>query len=558
MEKIGRYEIEHEIGRGAMGIVYRALDPVIGRRVAVKTIRMDQLGHSANTRAVRERLFREAQSAGILSHPNIVTIYDIAEDQDNAYIFMEYVEGTTLDSLARGMPRRELIAILEQAAEALDYAHARGIVHRDIKPGNLMLSGTTLKVTDFGVARLRHRDSTQSGTLLGTPSYMSPEQVAGAEVTGAADQYSLGVVAYEFLAGVKPFENDNLANLLYRITQQEAPPVPWLPEATNQVFRRVLAKRPTDRFSSCQEFIAALASSLGESIAVATPHRESAGDEPTVANIPAIGTAVDLPPPVPRQPPPSNHTAKWIFGILLGITAFAATLWYFLFLPAAPPPPGGNTPVAANNNANDPNKPSPVGNASGSPASAGPTTERPVEKEPTPADSSSPGDTAAKPPDAKPVETRPQDPSPASRTAAGAYSIGFTSHPDGAEILIDDGSQDRCPRTPCTLEIPSGVHRVTARLEGFAEFNRNIRVPEDSRIFLELEKPIGTLVINSNPAGANLRLNGRDLTEKTPALLKLPAGRYKLEVVKEGLPVQMQDVVVRNGVTQTLTVNWNQ
>lgn len=562
MEKIGRYQVEHEIGRGAMGVVYRAFDPAIGRRVAVKALRMDQLGDGSNVAAMRDRVFREAQSAGILSHPNIVTIYDIAEEGGAAYIFMEYVEGATLDSFARGMPRRELIGILEQAAEALDYAHSKGIVHRDVKPANLMLSGTTLKVTDFGVARLRHRDSTQSGTLLGTPSYMSPEQVAGAEVTGAADQYALGVVAYEFLAGVKPFENDNLANLLYRITQQEPPPVSWLPAGTNAVLQRVLAKRPGDRYTSCQEFVAALAESLGEGIAVATPVREASGDEPTVAAVgvpvvavepvaPVAAPAIVLPPPAVRAEPPARSQQGLIWGIVASVVLMMGGLWYWFFYPAAPPPANGTTPGVASNPAIEAGKPSAALGGEGNAPSALPSlpTERTVEKE---GEQKPVATTSVEP---KPVETKPQQPrNPAEDERV--HTISFTSNPDGAEILINDGNQDRCPKTPCSLDLPAGSYKVTGRLEGYEEFTRNLRVPDASRVFVEFDKAVGTLAVNSNPSGANLRLNGKELPNKTPALLKLPAGRYKLEVVKEGLPVQERDVSVRNGVLQTLTVTW--
>ena len=524
MEKIGRYQIEHELGRGAMGVVYRAFDPAIGRRIAIKTIRLDELGDPQARATLRERLMREAQSAGILSHPNIVTIYDISEDAANAYIFMEYVQGTTLDSFARGMPVADLLAILEQTAAALDYAHSKGIVHRDVKPANLMLSGTLLKVTDFGVARLRHRDSTQSGALLGTPTYMSPEQISGADVGGAADQYALAIVAYEFLAGTKPFENDNLANLLFRITRELPPLIPRHSAIANTVLQKALAKDPAARYPDCQSFVDALEHALGARPAQITPPRQLSGDEPTIA-VQASPQQI-VPPPLDLPPAPSASRWRPIAGVLLGALAVIAVLWFsFGRHPAAPPAQQAQTPPVENP------KPSPVGEK--------------VEAEPVPA------------PPATKAQTDPNAATP-EPSAPLVRSVAFTSSPEGADILIDNGAQDRCPKTPCTLELPAGAHQVAGRLAGFPDISRTLKVPEQLRMHLEFESAGGTLSIISNPGGATIRIDGKDTGQKTPAMLKLAPGKYTLEVVKDGLPAQSQEVSVRNGVVQTLTVNWNQ
>jgi serine/threonine protein kinase len=535
MHKIGRYQVEHELGRGAMGIVYRAFDPAIGRRIAIKTIRLDELGDDKSRADLRERLLREAQSAGILSHPNIVTIYDVSEDAQNAYIYMEFVEGATLDSFARGLPVQELLSILEQTAEALDYAHGRGIVHRDIKPGNLMLSGRQVKVTDFGIARLLHRDSTQSGTLLGTPSYMSPEQVAGAEVTGATDQYALGVIAYEFLAGVKPFDNDNLANLLYRITQMPVPPVSALNAATNQVLARALSKNPAHRYPTCSEFAAALEHALGLQPPKFTPQRESSGDEPTIvdgATIPTAPVAVNLP---PLQLPPAPKPTFWkpLVGTLFGASVLIGILWFSFGRRQAPPV----TPPAVEQ-ASGEVKPSPMG-----------------DKVPTPAETSAvPQATQAA---ASPLEIQPVPKTEEKSQTLASHAVEFVSAPPGAEVLINNGEQDRCPRTPCTLDLPEGEFQATVRLAGFEDTRRSLRVPMQNRLSVDFEKPQGTIIVNSNPNGAIVKIDGRDSGQKTPAMLKLAPGKYTLEVVKEGLPAQTQEVTVRNGVIQTLAIQWN-
>ncbi len=267
MEQIGRYQIVGELGRGAMGIVYRALDPAIGRTIAIKSIRLNDLTGDAERERLRERLFREAQSAGMLSHPGIVTIYDIAEENGMAYIFMEFVNGPPLEKmlLAAQTPDKEtLLTIFRQTAAALDYAHKKGIVHRDVKPANIMIhEDGAAKVTDFGVAKIVSQQMTVAGTMMGTPSYMSPEQIQGGEITGRTDQFSMGVMAYEILTGEKPFTADYLPTLLYRIVRED--PVP--PQRLNKtlssqieaVLRKSLAKRAADRFETCTDFIAALA-----------------------------------------------------------------------------------------------------------------------------------------------------------------------------------------------------------------------------------------------------------------------------------------------------------
>src|SRR5579864_2487742 len=221
MDKIGRYQVLAEIGRGAMGVVYRAQDPAIGRVIAIKTIRLSDLTEEAERERLRDRLFREAQSAGILSHPGIVTIYDIAEENGLAYIFMEFVNGPPLEKLllAAQTPDKEtLLGIFRQVAAALDYAHKKGIVHRDIKPANIMIhEDGTAKVTDFGVAKIVSQQMTVAGTMMGTPSYMSPEQIQGGAVAGSADQFALAVIAYEVLTGEKPFAADYMPTLLFKI-----------------------------------------------------------------------------------------------------------------------------------------------------------------------------------------------------------------------------------------------------------------------------------------------------------------------------------------------------
>src|SRR4030095_15115327 len=263
MDRIGRYRIVRELGRGAKGGVYPAMDPHIGRPVAIKTIELNTLRKPEEQERLRERLFREARSAGILSHPGIVTIYDVDQQGDLAYIAMEYVDGPTLDHLLSGdqpLEAQKVLSYLAQTAVALDYAHQKGIVHRDIKPANIMIaSGGATKITDFGIAKITASDQfTMTGTIVGTPHYMSPEQVRGRAVDGASDQFSLGVMAFEMLTGEKPYTGENLTTVAYKIVSEEPVPPhrlnPTLAGSIDAVLRRALSKKPDSRFRTCQEF----------------------------------------------------------------------------------------------------------------------------------------------------------------------------------------------------------------------------------------------------------------------------------------------------------------
>ena len=261
MQKIGRYEIVTELGRGAMGVVYSAMDPLIGRRVAIKTIRLDTMEAAENREELTRRLFREAQSAGVLSHPGIITIHDVGEQGNEAYIVMEFVDGRNLeDVLASGVPQHSgtLLSILRQSASALDYAHGKGIIHRDIKPANIMLCHDGVaKIADFGVAKPAASASmTQAGLVLGTPSYMSPEQAQGQAVDGRSDQFSLAVVAYRMLTGELPFQGATLTAILTKILLEEPQyDSSGLHPYLQIIFKRALAKNPQSRFPNCMNLV---------------------------------------------------------------------------------------------------------------------------------------------------------------------------------------------------------------------------------------------------------------------------------------------------------------
>ncbi len=267
MDQIGRYEILAELGRGAMGVVYKARDPKIGRTIAIKTIKLADKAAESETDKLRERLFREAQSAGRLSHSGIVTIYDVDEEAGLAYITMEFVEGKTLETRIDSAPIHDfgfISDLLSQTAAALDYAHSKEIVHRDIKPANIMVTPDGgIKITDFGIARISSSKLTQTGTVMGTPSYMSPEQVRSDPTDGRSDQFSLAVICYELVTGQKPFTGESLTSVMFKIVSQEATAPsemnPRISEELDAVILRALSKDALERYPSCREFAEAAA-----------------------------------------------------------------------------------------------------------------------------------------------------------------------------------------------------------------------------------------------------------------------------------------------------------
>jgi len=266
-QRLGRYVIEKRIGRGAMGAVYLAKDPRINRPVALKVIPIEKEFEDEELKEARLRFYREAESAGRLAHPNIITVFDAGEDKGLAYIAMEYVPGIPLkkftDPKKLLAPKRAL-ELCASTAEALDYAHNQGVIHRDIKPANLMYNPKegSLKITDFGVARMTDNNSTKTGIVLGTPMYMAPEQLSAEELTGHSDLFSLGVTLYELLAGEVPFKATNIAVLMTKITTEDPAAISkrraGIPPSIDAVLAKALAKRPQDRFSCGAEMAIAL------------------------------------------------------------------------------------------------------------------------------------------------------------------------------------------------------------------------------------------------------------------------------------------------------------
>jgi serine/threonine protein kinase len=308
IERLGRYQIDSEIGQGAMGTVYKARDPLLGRIVAIKTISLhlpkDEVAE------YEARFYQEAKAAGQLSHANIVTIYDIGKSDDLAYMAMEYLDGQELrQMLAAGaaIPIGRALDIGAQVADGLYYAHDRQVVHRDIKPANIMvLENGLIKITDFGIARMRNNEvKTMTGMILGSPKYMSPEQVAGKRTDHRSDIFSIGVVVYEMLTGASPFIADNIHGIMYQ-TLNFSPPAPKilnpdLPQVANYIIAKVLAKNLDDRYQSAKD----LANDLRQAHAEITG---SVAQAALVASLPGEPRPF-LPPPGPLTRQEDQDTA---------------------------------------------------------------------------------------------------------------------------------------------------------------------------------------------------------------------------------------------------------
>ncbi|MCK5237636.1 MAG: CHASE2 domain-containing protein [Deltaproteobacteria bacterium] len=262
---LGRYEVIRELGRGAMGVVYLGKDPKINRQVAIKTVNFDEVDEKMIT-PLKERFFREAESAGTLNHPNILTIFDVGEDGNLAYIAMELIDGKDLEDWTtqdRLLKPKDALLVVAKVADALEFAHTHGIIHRDIKPANIMVTKKSeIKVTDFGIAKIQDTSHTKTGTIMGTPSYMSPEQVAGDHVDGRTDIFSLGVVLFELMSGAKPFHGESIANIMYNITNKPHPLLKekreGLPEFAQALIDKALSKNPDERFQKAGEFAGAI------------------------------------------------------------------------------------------------------------------------------------------------------------------------------------------------------------------------------------------------------------------------------------------------------------
>jgi len=406
-----RYQIKREIGKGAMGVVYQAYDPQIDRLIALKVLRPDRVTNEDFV----SRFFKEAKAIGRLSHPNIVTVYDVGQDQGTVFIAMEFLEGKPLHKVIQeAKPDIETIVDFGiQVACALDYAHQRGIIHRDIKPGNIIVQpDNKLKLTDFGIARIEDSTATQQtrvGEILGSPAYMSPEQVMGRPVDGRSDLYSLGIVLYEMCSGKRPFQGDNLAVIFRAITQDtptELPTIdPAIPQALSQAIMKCLSKQPEERFQTGNQLADALKTCLKKSTAAPPEQKPSEQKSPKSSST--------------LSEPKSSKGKRPLLLIVFTLVSILAVIIYFsVRVPNKVQPPA--PPVVKEQKTLTP---------------APPAVEEPIVK---------------------------------------AF-LKVESTPVGAQIFVDGTLQGK---TPVRLELLPGKHEVKLTLPNYYDWEAQVQLPE--------------------------------------------------------------------------------
>jgi serine/threonine-protein kinase len=544
LEKIGRYEIVGQLGTGAMGVVYKAMDPMIGRTVALKTVRLD--AHGAETSELLQRFRNEARMAGVLNHPNIVSIHDADEINGLFYMAMEYIEGKTLRQLLseeRVLPMEQVLELSRQIAAGLDAASREQVVHRDIKPANIMiLANGSLKIMDFGIAKAVAGVTTSKGAVLGTPSYMSPEQIRGQFLDGRSDLFSFGVILYEMVTGARPFAGDNIGVILKKIVHEEPIPPresnPAIHPGLERVLLKALAKSPEQRFQRGAELVHALENyesfeTESRSTTVPASATESATTASTTAAAPqqssdgteAVG-APAMSATATRKP-----VAVFKFTSLLAVVAgFLAVIVLVLgavvYLKYKQTNRTGEeqSQAQARRSETAEKAPSPL-----LPQTAAPPAPLPS---PTPLADGSPDEAISS----------SNEPAPAA-TSLGELVV--STDPDGAEVKIDGKGQSW--RTPFTASgVSLGPHTLTFNKNGYAAETRVIEVHADQRAFLRVS--MNLLIptsIGSDPAGAAIVIDGKVVSQVTPAQVMLSRGAHNITLRKTGFQEAVANIDVR-------------
>jgi serine/threonine protein kinase len=592
--KTGRYQLLEELGRGAMGVVYKAFDPLIGRTVAVKAMRLSAAGTGMRHAELLNRFQTETRAAGLLTHPNIVVVYDAGEDEGVFYITMEYVEGRSLQDRIdqkQVFPLPRILGIMEQACSAIGYAHQHSVVHRDIKPANIMLTGDdVVKVTDFGTAKILQLGTTQSGQIIGTPSYMSPEQVKGKLVDGRSDIFSLGVILYELVTGEKPFPGQNVTTVIYKIVNTD--PIPpreldtSVPPGLNYIITKALTKDANSRFSTCEEFLEALRNyqdlGAGGEPTVVIPKfvpppvishparaREDVVSSSRVGREPHSVAADKLPPPLPPLPealpageaqPKSKYRLAWLSLVILltligagvyfkwpelrGVLQQARTSMAKGPQTEANPPPAPTNPPPASPSANETPPASPAANAG--------LVSQPVKQAPAAIPASAvqearnpKKDIATRTPRAVDQEGDEDRP----RTAHGKGEVDVLTEISGATAILEGpDSSTYNQHAPCRFEdLPPGRYTLAVTLEGYRTERRiiELRAGQIEPIRINFEGLVGGISITGDTPGADVYVNGARRPEVTPALIHLPPGSYTIRVEKSGFESKESRVAVQ-------------
>ncbi len=533
---IGRYEIKRLLGSGAMGCVYLAEDPRIKRKVAVKVVKMDAMHSDADRQEYMLRFQREAEISGLLNHQGIVAIYDVGESALGPFLAMEFVPGEPLDHIIKSgvpLPIKDKLKIAAGVADALDHAHAAGIVHRDVKPGNVMITEDGRpKLMDFGIAKRGDAHLTQMGTFLGTPSYASPEQIREGTVDGRSDQFSFAVLVFEMLSGTSPFPGNSINTILYRIVNEPPievhPPVLGiLPGGWQRIFFRALAKKPTDRYPSCGAFVKDLMDAT--SVIEKDERREllgimhMGGDAP----IPPIVSRAHDETMVVRTPTiivaPRSNSAGLIAASILGLALAGGVGWYVL---------RGDMPVMVNS---DP------------PKAAVFINDKEVEGK-------TPVNLPLKAGDKVRIEHKGFEPAvfdfvpgdkPQPKLKAIVSDITLRSDPSGATVTMDEKLLQDI--TPVKVTWNHGeVHHLTLQMDGNLRFNRDYAVgeiPDEAPLVLKNSEAVSPSDPNA-PASlkltggfpVRLRVDGKDMGELTSSSeFTLAPGTHKVELSNPSL-----------------------
>jgi predicted Ser/Thr protein kinase len=538
IQSVGRYEIIGELGRGAMGVVYKAQDPTIGRTVALKTMRIDV--HGLETDEVLRRFKNEARAAGLLNHPNIVTIYDAGEQAGMFYIAMEFIEGTTLHALItekRVLPAEEIIQISRQICKGLDYAHSNGIIHRDIKPANIMITAEgTVKIMDFGIAKAGG-GMTSTGQVLGTPNYMSPEQVKGKVLDGRSDLFSFGVVLYEMVTGEKPFAGQNVTTIIYKIVN-ETPIAPRDLDVTihpglSMVVAKALAKPPDDRYQTGAELIRDLENykSVGSSLSPTAVLPTSAVNLSEATQLYSQGgggaataaSAAKARMPTGSQPAmPVVHRKRGMLAVVLtSVLLVAGAVGGYLFYLYR------TTKKMQEADRTLEQKITEQQQAQAEAAAALKAEEsRPEEAETT--------SIASPRPESRPQPQKTGD--SLDKAAKDQGELRFDSQPAGAKVQVDRWTEPPWVTPFRASNLGAGKHTVVFSKTGYLSETRTVTVTvgKSSAVSVQLTPAVPKLVVTSTPPGANIEVDGKDTGKITPAEITVEKGEHTIVLRKPG------------------------
>ncbi len=559
VQTVGRYEITGELGRGAMGVVYKAQDPTIGRTVALKTMRLDV--HGLETDDILRRFKNEARAAGLLNHPNIVTIYDAAEQDGMFYIAMEFIEGTTLQALLaekRVLSLEETIQISRQICKGLDYAHSNGIVHRDIKPANIMMtSDGTVKIMDFGIAKAGG-GMTSTGQVLGTPNYMSPEQVKGKLLDGRSDLFSFGVVLYEMVTGEKPFVGQNITTIIYKIVH-ENPIAPRDLDVTihpglSTVVARTLSKSPDDRYQTGADLIKDLENykSVGSNLsptAVMATSAVNLGDATQLYSHPGMGDADAAAAGAARanaatgsQPAmPVVHRKRGMMAVVLtSVLLVAAAVGGYLFYLYRTTQKMQEADRVLEQKISQQQREQAAATAALKSAET-----RPPETATT---STSPSD-----PESKPQPQKAAD-SP-NKSAQNQGELRFDSQPPGAKVQVDGWTEPTWATPFRASNLGVGMHTVVFSKPGYMREERTVTVATGKSIAVsvQLSPAVSKLEVSSTPAGATIEVDGKDTGKISPAEILVEKGEHTIVLRKPGF----SDVATTQTLAEGQTLNFS-